>query len=140
MKRKKRKNKYLLRITRTESLQVHDKPGHTLTLTEMEGEPIGKLDVGVAGEFVSRRSVTFHDRTKGSGPMQGYVMANFRDGSVYSRFVGQRDGKTKISTGTWKTYDGMGKLAGIKGEGTFKITPGERRGEFILDFEGEYEL
>jgi hypothetical protein len=55
------------------SLQVHDKPGHTLTLTEMEGEPI-EHEVGVAGEFVSRRSVTFHDRTKGSGPMQGYVI------------------------------------------------------------------
>jgi len=39
----------------------------------MEGEPI-ELTPGVAGEFVSRRSVTFHDRTKGSGPMEGYIM------------------------------------------------------------------
>ena len=55
MERKRRKDKYLLRITNTASLQVHDKPGHTLTLTEMEGEPV-ELTPGVAGEFVSRRS------------------------------------------------------------------------------------
>jgi hypothetical protein len=136
--KQRRKDKYLLRVTKAESLQVHDKPGHTLTLTEMEGEPI-EHEVGVAGEFVSRRSVTFHDRTKGSGPMQGYVMANFRYGSVYSRFEGHRDGDTKISTGTWKTYEGTGKLVGIKGEGTFKVTAGERRNEFIMEMEGEYE-
>ncbi len=139
--RRKRKNQYLLRITRIESIQVHDRPGHALSLVEMEGEPIGDLDVGVAGEFVSRRSVTFLDRTKGTGPMMGYSMAYFRYGSVYTRFEGQRVSKEyEKSTGTWKTYDGTGKLAGIRGEGTFKITLAERPNEFILDFEGEYEL
>ena len=139
MERKRRKDKYLLRITKTASLQVHDKPGHTLALTEMEGEPI-EITPGVAGEFVSRRSVTFHDRTKGSGPMQGYIMATFKHGAVHSHFAGHRDGTTRISTGTWKTYNGIGILANIKGEGTFKVLPGERRGEFILEFEGEYVL
>ncbi|MGB3096788.1 MAG: hypothetical protein WBB46_08675 [Candidatus Deferrimicrobiaceae bacterium] len=141
MVRKKRKNQYLLRITRIEAIQVHDKPGHALSIVEMEGEPIGELDVGVAGEFISRRSVSFLDRTKGTGPMLGYSMAYFRHGSVYTRFEGQRVSKEyEKSTGTWKIYDGTGKLAGITGEGTFKITLGERRREFILDFEGEYEL
>ena len=141
MVRKKRKNQYLLRITRIEAINVHDKPGHAMSIVAMEGEPIGKLDVGEAGEFISRRSVTFLDRTKGTGPMMGYSMAYFRHGSVYTRFEGQRVSKEyEKSTGTWKTYDGTGKLAGITGAGTFKITLGERRGEFILDFEGEYEL
>jgi hypothetical protein len=141
MARKKRKNQYLLRITRIEAFHVHDKPGHAMSLVEMEGEPIGELDVGVAGEFVSRRSVTFLDRIKGTGPMMGYSMAYFRHGAVYTRFEGQRVSKEyEKSTGTWKIYDGTGKLAGITGEGVFKITLGERRGEFILDFEGEYEL
>lgn len=139
MECKRRRDKYLLRVTNTASLQVHDKPGHTLTLTEMEGEPI-ELTEGVAGEFVSRRSVTFHDRTKGSGPMEGYVQATFKHGAVHSRFGGHRDGTTKISTGTWETYNGVGILANIKGGGTFKITPGKRRGEFILELEGEYQL
>jgi hypothetical protein len=141
MVRKQRKNQYLLRITRIEAINVHDKPGHAMSIVEMEGEPIGELDVGVAGEFISRRSVTFLDRTKGTGPMLGYSMAYFRHGSVYARFEGERVRKEyEKSTGTWKIYDGTGKLAGITGEGTFKITLGERHGEFILDFEGEYEL
>ena len=133
-----RKDKYNLRVTRREAIYVHDEPDHTLMIVEMEGEPI-EYEVGVAGEFVSRRSITFHDRVKGSGPMQGYVMANFEHGAVYSRSEGQRDGRTKISTGTWKTYKGTGKLTGIKGEGTFKVTPGDRWNEFIMEMEGEYE-
>jgi hypothetical protein len=136
--KQKRKDKYILRVTRREALQVHDEPGHTLMLVEMEGVPI-EYEVGVAGEFVSRRSVTFHDRTRGSGPMQGYVMAYFESGAVYSHFEGHRDADNKISTGTWKTYRGTGKLRGIKGEGTFKVTPGGVGNEFIMEMEGEYE-
>jgi len=135
----KRKATYKLRITRRESLHVHDEPDHSLILVEMEGVPI-EYEVGVAGEFVSRRSVNFHDRIAGSGRMEGYAVTNFQNGSVYSRFEGYRDGKVKITTGTWKTYKGTGKLAGIKGEGEFKVTIGEAPKEFILDMEGQYEL
>ena len=134
----KRKDKYLLRVTKVSSIRVHDKPGHTLTLTELEGEPI-EYEVGVAGEFISRRNVTFHDRTKGTGPLQGYSEAHFQNGTIYSAFEGHRDGETKISAGAWKTYHGTGKLAGITGEGTFKVTAGERWNEYILELEGEYE-
>jgi hypothetical protein len=135
----KRKASYKLHVTRRESLYVHDEPDHSLIVLELEGEPI-EYEVGVAGEFVSRRSINFHDRIKGSGPMQGYTITNFQYGSVFSRFEGHRDGKTKVSNGTWTTYKGTGKLAGIKGEGTFRVTTGEGSNEFILDMEGEYEL
>jgi hypothetical protein len=135
----KRKASYKLRVTRRECLYVHDEADHSLMILELEGEPI-EYEVGVAGEFVSRRSVNFHDRIKGSGPMQGYTITNFQYGSVYSRFEGERDGNTKVSTGTWKTYKGTGKLAGIKGEGTFRVTTGENTNEFTLDMEGTYEL
>lgn len=134
-----RKAKYRLRVTRREALYVHDEPDHTLMLVEMEGEPI-EYTPGVAGEFVSRRSVNLHDRIKGSGSMQGYAMTHFQYGSVYSRFEGHRDGVSRITTGTWKTYRGTGKLANITGEGTFKVRAGESPNEFILDMEGEYEL
>ncbi len=136
--KQKRKDKYLLRVTKVSSLRVHDKPGHTLTLTELEGEPI-EYEVGEAGEFISRRSVTFHDRTKGTGPLQGYAEAHFQNGSVYSAFEGHRDGSTNISKGTWKVYKGTGKLEGIQGEGTFTLTAGHRMIEFIMEMEGEYE-
>ena len=134
-----RKTTYKLRVTRREALSVHDEPDHTLMLVEMEGEPID-YKPGVAGEFISRRSVNFHDRVKGSGSMQGYAMTNFQYGSVYSHFEGKRDGKNKTTKGTWKTYRGTGKLATIKGKGTFKVTSGQAANEFILDMEGEYEL
>ena len=135
----KRKASYKLRVTRRECLYVHDEADHSLMILELEGEPI-EYEVGVAGEFVSRRSVNFHDRIKGSGPMHGYTITNFQYGSVYSRFEGERDGNTKVSTGTWQTYKGTGKLAGIKGEGTFRVTTGENTNEFTLDMEGQYEL
>jgi len=134
-----RKASYKLRITRREALYVHDEPDHALMLVEMEGEPI-EYTPGAAGEFVSRRSVNFHDRIKGSGSMQGYAITNFQYGSVYSRFKGDRDGATKLTTGTWETYKGTGKLANIKGKGTFKVTAGERPNEFVLNMEGKYEL
>ena len=134
-----RKATYKLRITRREALHVHDESDHTLMLVELEGEPLD-YKVGVAGEFVSRRSVNFHDRIKGTGSVQGYAMTHFQYGSVYSHYEGRRDGSTKVTTGTWETYRGTGTLASIKGEGTFKVTVGEAPNEFILDMEGEYEL
>ena len=134
-----RKASYKLRITRREALYVHDEPDHSLAIVEMEGEPI-EYTPGVAGEFVSRRSVNFHDRIKGTGSMQGYAITNFQYGSVYSRFKGHRDGESKITAGSWETYKGTGKLAGIKGKGEFKVSVGKAPGEFILKMDGEYEL
>ncbi|MFC1828704.1 hypothetical protein ACFL0O_03720 [Thermodesulfobacteriota bacterium] len=134
-----RKASYKLRITRREALYVHDEPDHSLLLVEMEGEPI-EYAPGVAGEFVSRRSVNYHDRIKGAGSMQGYAITNYQYGSVYSRFEGYRDGDTKVTTGNWETYKGTGKLVGIKGDGIFKVTVGEHPNEFILDMDGNYEI
>ena len=134
-----RKATYKLRVTRREALYVHDEPDHSLMMVEMEGEPL-HYEVGVAGEFGSRRSVNFHDRIKGTGSMQGYAVTNFQYGSVFSRFEGHRDGESRITTGTWNTYKGTGKLADIKGSGTFKVTLGEVQNEFILEMEGEYDL
>ncbi len=134
-----RKATYKLKVTRREALYVHDEPDHTLMLVELEGEPI-EYTPGVAGEFVSRRSVNFHDRIKGSGSMQGYAITHFQYGSVYSRYEGDRDGNSKITKGTWKTYKGTGKLENIRGKGTFSVKAGESPSEFILGMEGEYEL
>jgi len=66
-------------------------------------------------------------------------MVNFQHGSTYSHFKGHRNSNKKVSTGTWKTYRGIGKLCGLKGEGTFKVTERERLNEFILSIEGEYK-
>jgi hypothetical protein len=126
-------------VTRREMLYVHDEFDHALMLVEMEGEPI-EYQVGIAGEFVSRRSVTFHDRIRGNGPMRGYAITNFKEGSICSYFEGERDTSTTLTTGTWKIYKGTGKLANIKGNGTFVTKPGDRDREYILEMEGDYEM
>lgn len=132
-----RKASFKLYITRRESLFVGDVPDHSLLLTEMEGEPID-YKPGVAGAFVLRRSVTFHDRIKGDGPMHGYATTIYENGAVYSKFRGDKLGaKTK---GKWEVYKGIGKLSTIKGAGTFSLAPTDKPGEFRLDMEGDYTL
>jgi hypothetical protein len=133
-----KKEKYKLMVTRREAFEIDDEPDHSMMIVEMEGEPI-EYQVGVAGEFVSRRSVTVHDRVRGWGLMEGYVMAHFQHGTAYSRFKGSRDGLNKVTEGTWTTYRGTGKLTGTQGAGRFKLVPAEKQGEFILHIEGEYE-
>lgn len=132
-----RKASYKIRVTRREMLYVGDTPDHTLMLTEMEGEPI-EYQPGVAGAFISRRSVGFHDRIRGDGPMQGYAMTTFEQGAVFSRFHGEKKGA--VTSGTWTVQKGIGKLAGMKGNGKFTVKPGDKYGEFVLEMEGEYEL
>ena len=135
----KRKATYKIFVTRRESLYVGDQPDHSLMLTELEGEPV-ELAVGVAGEFISRRSVGFHDRIKGSGKMEGYAISTFEHGQVYSRFEGHREGSTKITSGKWKVQKGTGKLTGLTGQGTFTVEPTDKPREFLLKMEGDYEL
>lgn len=135
----KRKATYKITVTRREMMYVGDQPDHSLMLTELEGEPL-ELQIGVAGEFISRRSVGFHDRIKGFGKMEGYAISTFQYGQVYSRFEGERDGNTKITKGTWKVYRGTGKLTGLTGQGVFTVKPTDKPREFILEMEGDYEL
>ncbi len=132
-----RKAKFKIYVTRREMLYVGDQPDHTLMLTEMEGEPL-EYSPGVAGEFVSRRSVGFHDRTRGEGPMQGYAATHYEYGAVFSRFTGERKGG--VTSGTWQAYKGTGKLAGLTGSGTFTVKPADKHNEFILEMQGNYEL
>jgi len=133
-----RKATFKIYVTRREMLSVGDQPDHTLTLMEMEGEPVD-YSPGEAGEFVSRRSVGFHDRIKGEGPMQGYAMTLYEHGAVFSRFEGIRskEGDTK---GTWKVYKGVGRLANLQGKGTFTVKFSGIPYQFILEMEGEYIL
>lgn len=134
-----RKASYKIFVTRREQIWVGDEPDHCLMLTSMEGEPLNYTP-GAAGEFVMRRSVTFHDRRKGAGPMQGYAITSFENGSVYSRFEGNRDTVSKVTKGVWTTYRGTGVLKNIKGKGTFTVKATDVPSEFVLEMEGEYEL
>jgi hypothetical protein len=129
--------KFRVFVTRREMLSVGDVPDHTLMLTELEGEPIDYTP-GVAGTFINRRSVGFHDRVKGDGPMTGYATTIYENGAVYSKFRGDKAGP--ITKGKWEVVRGIGKLAGLTGAGTFTVTPSDKHGEFILEMDGEYNL
>ena len=132
-----RKAKFRIFVTRREMLPVGDVPDHTLTLTELEGSPV-EYTPGVAGAFIYRRSVGFHDRTKGDGHMHGYASTVYENGAVYSRFTGDKLGD--MTKGKWEVDKGIGKLAGLKGAGTFVVKPSDKPGEFILEMDGDYEL
>jgi hypothetical protein len=132
-----RKATFKIFVTRREMLSVGDQLDHTLMLMEMEGEPVD-YSPGQAGEFVSRRSVGFHDRIKGEGPMQGYAMTLYEHGAVFSRFEGMR--KEGVTKGTWKVYKGVGRLANLQGKGVFTVKFSGIPNQFILDMEGEYIL
>lgn len=132
-----RKATFKIFVTRREMLLVGDQPDHTLMLVEMEGEAVD-YSPGEAGEFVSRRSVGFHDRIKGEGPMQGYATTLYEHGAVFSRFEGMR--KEGVTKGTWKVYRGLGRLANLQGKGTFTVKSQGIPNQFILEMEGEYIL
>ncbi len=132
-----RKAKFKIFVTNRQMLSVGDVPDHYLMLTELEGYPV-EYTPGVAGEFIYRRSVGFHDRIKGDGRMNGYATTVYQNGVVYSRFQGDKNGD--MTKGKWEVERGIGKLSGLKGAGTFTVKPSDKRGEFILEMEGEYEL
>jgi hypothetical protein len=132
-----RKAKFKIFVSRREMLSVGDVPDHYLMLTELEGYPL-EYTPGVAGEFIYRRSVGFHDRIKGDGRMHGYATTVYQNGAVYSRFQGDKNGD--LTKGKWEVERGIGKLSGIKGAGTFTVKPADQHGAFILEMEGEYEL
>jgi len=100
-------------VTRREALYVHDEPDHSLTLTEMEGVPL-QYEVGVAGEFVSRGASTSTIGPK-LGPHAGICDHDLSVRLGFQPLRGKRDAKTKVTSGTWKTYKGTGKLATVKG-------------------------
>lgn len=132
-----RKATFKIFVTRREMLPVGDMPDHSLMLTEMEGAPTNYTP-GVAGDFVARRSVGFHDRTKGDGPMTGYACTIYQHGTVYSKFRGDKMGA--MTKGKWEVYKALGKLSNLKGAGTFTVAPTDKHGEFILEMEGDYSL
>jgi hypothetical protein len=70
--------------------------------------------------------------------MTGYAMTIYENGTVYSKFRGDKMGT--MTKGKWEVVKGLGKLSTLKGAGTFTVTPTDKPGEFTLDMEGDYTL
>ena len=132
-----RKASFKIFVTRREMLSVGDVPDHSLMLTEMEGEPVDYTP-GVAGAFVYRRSVGFHDRAKGDGPMTGYATDRLRERRRLFQIYRGQDGR----------HD-QGQMGGLQRHRQAE-RPQRRRhlhgeahdtpGDFILEMEGDYTL
>jgi hypothetical protein len=111
--------------TKITTVEIGDVPEHVVGVVEFKG-----LTFFANGEVATHANPATFDLTKGSGPHQGYVVNYFDDGSTsIERYQGEAklsaDGKRTTVTGTFQCVGGTGRLAGLKGEGTYR---GERLG------------
>lgn len=112
-----------------ETIEVGDVPGHVVGFSESPG--IMFMTKGPArGEVGTRKGTTYFDLVNGKGPLTGYYIYTFPDGStMHSKAIGTftpaDGGKRAATEGTYEVTGGTGKFAGMKGKGTFK---GERVG------------
>jgi len=122
--------------------EAGDRAGHTMTLQklsctwstalEMEG---AKSKDGASVTFVEMSSV----RTTSNGTYVGNMdngdkfFVNFHDSGAV------KDGKPQDIKGTWMYTGGTGKLKGIRGKGTYTVTPNED-GSAVVDVQGDYAV
>ena len=75
---------------------------------------------------------------------EGVTRGHKKVGEDFFLFEGLTSHFTKLQPslqkGHRKVYSGTGKLANLKGSGTFTVKAGPVAGEFVLKLEGDYEL
>ena len=131
-------------ISRLESIEVQDVPGHILGIGQGTGLaffPIG----GIATFFYSFTS----DYINGSGPHILYFVYTFTDGSTLATknegiTTVEQEGKVFSFKGESTIIRGSGKFAPIQGRGTymgkgFLLSAGDKI-EWYLDFDLTYTL
>ncbi len=82
------------------------------------------------------------DLVEGSGPIHGYEMAKYRDGSTgVTSYIGAQvttmvNGKPEwTALGTWEQIRGTGSLANVQLRGTWTAKPISEK-EYVMDWEG----
>ena len=120
---------------------VGDAAGHTLSLS------VGKClwTSGTLGgsSLKDEQDATVDDVIGGTVNERGYGVGTVASGDKYfTRYQGVNTLKSNVltgSSGTWTFTGGTGKLAGIKGKGTYKGSF-TTDGKSTFDIEGEYQL
>jgi hypothetical protein len=124
------------------SIEVGDRPGHAMLLEKSacswtQGLAIGS-DKAKEGTNVATVEVT---ATRGVG--NGAHVSTMESGDKffvsYQYISPMKDGKPGETSGKWSYTGGTGKLKGVKGGGTFKVTFGQD-GTSTAEVEGEYTL
>lgn len=127
-------------------------PSHVIPIPDREGFAFGMgqnkcswlKGGGVEGlqpaEFTN---TTFLEVTGATALITSIGVSRYSTGdAVYSRSTGTRDGKALTTTGKWTYTHGTGKLAGIKGAGTYacKIKSAEPGAGYTCEVAGTYSL
>jgi hypothetical protein len=124
------------------SIEVGDRPGHAKVLeksacTWSEGMAI-ESDKAKDATNVATVDVTA-TRGNGNGSNVSTMESGDKFFASYRYTSPMKDGKPGETQGTWTYTGGTGKLKGVKGGGTFKITFAED-GTSTAEVEGEYTL
>jgi len=105
-------------FTKLEVIQVGDVPDHIIGVYDQTG--LASFDTGEVASLALKGTA---DYIKGSGPIQGYTIFTFEDGSTFAlkwQGSGRADpmGKGSRFESTATIIRGTGRWAGIQGEGT----------------------
>jgi hypothetical protein len=118
-----------------------DKPNHSFVVGKAQ---CTWTKFEVAGQqYKTGVSTSLNEITGDSSSFNGYHVATLANGDTsVSKFQGSgkvKDGTPVSGEGTWVLTSGTGKLAGIKGKGTFKGTA-NADGSMTYQIDGEYQL
>ena len=113
------KFRWVLFHTKVEVIKVGDVEGHIIGLNDTTG--LALLETGEVAVVTERGTA---DYTKGAGIHRGYERLTFEDGSTIDlKYEGTTrpdpKGKGSLIKGTLVLYQGSGRYAGIKGEGSY---------------------
>jgi hypothetical protein len=123
------------------AIPVEGDPGHVLVVQKVTC--VGSAS-GQSARFDGGQQtwVEADDLVKGSGPIHGYEMAKYKDGSTgVTSYVGAQvatmvDGKPEwTALGTWEQIRGTGSLANVQLRGTWTAKPISEK-EYVMDWEG----
>ena len=123
------------------AIPVEGDPGHVLVVQKVIC--IGSAS-GQSAAFDGGRQtwVEADDLVKGSGPIHGYELARYKDGSTgVTSYVGAQvttmvDGKPEWrALGTWEQSRGTGSLMDVQLRGTWTAKPISEK-EYVMDWEG----
>jgi hypothetical protein len=124
-------------------LEVGDRPEHVMYLGKGTCTPTQAFEVG-GSKYKEGYSVWVTEDTSTRSVTNGTHVSTFESGDktfvAYHESVPQKNGKTVgDEVGTWSYTGGTGKLKGIKGKGTYKVTWNDD-GTAAIAVEGEYQL
>ncbi len=124
------------------SLDVGDKPGHTLSLTKVNCTYDTPMEIA-GSKLKESVNVATAEMTGASVSERGYHMGTMDNGDKLTTRYQANAKMNKDGTGSfegkWSFTSGTGKLKGIKGGGTYKGTVAAD-GTSQVDVEGEYTV